>query len=186
MALTRATANTVVDAVGADAECLHRIKSAFFLVPWGQAGATRNFGMAFLNSTSMLADDGWHWILQRDPDFARSWLGQYLLKKDLTVFDPSDASTEQYVCTGIATATADAICRARTASPAAFARVASVDTVSRSSPYEHTATRLQTPDGDYVFDWWKTLHPWCPMLYRHDDFMENRGGILHLHFGGFA
>ena len=132
MALTRATANTVVDAVGADAECLHRIKSAFFLVPWGQAGATRNFGMAFLNSTSMLADDGWHWILQRDPDFARSWLGQYLLKKDLTVFDPSDASTEQYVCTGIATATADAICRARTASPAAFARVASVDTVSRS------------------------------------------------------
>jgi hypothetical protein len=187
MALSRDTADALVEAVGADDACVRQIRSVFALVPGGYAGATRNFGMAALNSASMLADDGMRWLVNRRPDFAASVLGKYLLSRDLTVFDPSDPSTAQWVCTGIADATLAAIRGAMAKRPAAFSKVAAVDVVSRFSPFDHTATAVRTSDGgEYVFDWWKTLHPWSPMLYRRPEFLANRGGVLFVHFGGWA
>ncbi len=186
MALSRETANRIVDAVAADPECVSRIRSVFALIPGAQSGAVRNFGIATVNNTSMLANDAYHWVLQRDPKFRESWLGQWLDRKDLTVMDPGDPAVERYVCTGIASATLTALRQAKAASPAAFERVAELDLVSRTKPYDHTATFVATPDGEYVFDWWKTLHPACPMIYHQADFLLNRGGVLHLHFGGFA
>jgi hypothetical protein len=187
MALTRQTASAIVDVVAADPRCQHQIKSVFALVPGGQGGATRNMGMATLNGVSSLADEGMKWLVNRRPDFSSSWLGQYLLSRDLTIFDPSDPSTAQYLCTGIAEATLDAIRAATAKKAAALAKVASADVVSRSEPFEHSATLVVSADGgEYVFDWWKTLHPWCPMIYRRDDFLSNRGGVPFVYFGGWV
>jgi len=187
MALSRETANALVEAVANDEHCQQQIKSVFLLIPGGQAGATRNMGMALLNGVSMKADEGMKWLVNRKPDFAGSWLGKYLISRDLTVFDPSDPSTARYLCTGIADATLAAIQAAKAKRPGVFTKVSAVDVVSRFEPFDHTATAVTTADGgEYVFDWWKTLHPWSPMLYRRDEFLENRGGVLFVHFGGWA
>jgi len=186
MALSRQTASALVDIVGSDPRCLHQIQSVFALVPSGLGGATRNLGMATINGVSVLAGDGMKWMVNRRPDFAQSWLGQYLLARDLTLFDPTDPSTAQFLCTGIADVTLEAIRGAAAKHPASLSKMALVDTISRFEPFDHTATLVASTDGgEYVFDWWKTLHPWCPMIYRREDFLNNRNGVLFTQFGGW-
>ena len=79
------------------------------------------------------------------------------------------AAAEQFVCTGIA---ALAVAHIQNN---VFPGVAGAETIDRSSPAEHTATRINFCDGrSIVLDFHATLDPQNPQRYASvDDFMNN-------------
>jgi hypothetical protein len=84
----------------------------------------------------------------------------------LTGADPSDPEVAQFVCTGIANATASVIRKAIQSGQ--LQGVSDVGTVDRepgpSVSIYHTATLVELPGGKAVFDWHATLQPANPKI----------------------
>lgn len=52
--------------------------------------------------------------------------------------------------------------------------------------FSHFGTRVSMKDGsDYVFDWFPTLEPWNPVIYRYLDWKRDAGGVEYEDFEGF-
>ena len=50
----------------------------------------------------------------------------------------------------------------------------------------HEANGVWTKDGfNYVFDWWKTLDPKNPFIYRYADWRLDKNGVQFVNFTGF-
>jgi hypothetical protein len=93
------------------------------------------------------------------------------------------------VCTGISSATADAISAAVQCRVALVSRVAKVTTISRVGflGTDHTATHIFMTDGtEYVLDFHATLNSRNPMVHKAADWRNSTGGVTFKSFTGFA
>lgn len=168
MALERQTVGRMIDAVSRDSVASGRINSIF------GSGAKRNFAMALGQG-----------VLDLGAKRAEGQWGQKL-ERGWNPFDPFvDGSIgARYNCVGIAEASVKAIDTAMGALP----RVAKVSKADRQKGFAHAAVRVDTQDGGaYVVDWWVTLNVWNPMLFRFDDWNNNKwfSGSEYLTFLGF-
>jgi hypothetical protein len=96
-----------------------------------------------------------------------------------------DALFIRVCCIGIARATSKAISAG--AHEGALTSVRTSYLVSRVvGGFAHSAAAIWMNDGTgYVFDWWRTLEPDNPVIYRYFDWMRARGGVQYEDFTGF-
>lgn len=96
-------------------------------------------------------------------------------------WNADDVESANHVCTGIADATEAAIKKAKIPE---ISEVGTADRVYRS--VYHTATLIKTNDGgEYVFDWHATLNSLNPLIFRKNDWMEDKNGVQFAGFTGF-
>jgi hypothetical protein len=90
--------------------------------------------------------------------------------------DSSDPSFQLVDCVGIATATSEALHDARHKVRVPGTTVSVANRIVRGS--YHSATGVAFDRGWYVFDWWKTLDPDNPFLYRHGLGARSESGYI--------
>jgi len=116
---------------------------------------------------------------------ARGWNGT--IRNSVVLFvmwaEASDPVFQRICCIGIAEASVAALIAAKPKLPFIH---------SVNQPYRapggsaHHATGIWTKDGShYVFDWWKTLDPDNPFIYRYADWLVDRKPVQFVNFKGF-
>lgn len=97
----------------------------------------------------------------------------------------SDPVFQRVCCIGISEATAAALVDARhiPRSPSVYSVNRPDRTLGGSF---HSATGVWLKDGShYVFDWWKTLDPDNPYIYRYADWQLDKNPVQFVSFKGF-
>lgn len=171
LALTRSIATQIVETVMADGECKRRIPkvydSALIKSPLSRAVGRTIGKLGIAGSARNLSNPKMFLV----PGYA-----------------PTQEESD-LACTGIASATADAL-NARAKREPAFP-VAMADSVSRESELlgvHHTATSVKLRSGEsFVFDWHATLMIGNPMIHPSiDAWMHDLDGILYSRWNGKA
>jgi hypothetical protein len=159
--------------VAADPEATSRIQSSLAFLGRG-AGFTRNLIMATGYGIAETAHDALLELGKRGgvPPFA---LARARADRKLPL-DPNRPGTMGYElqCTEIAIRAAAAIELHKSEIPG----LASAFQCARSVGFAHAGVQLVLRAGgkvsNYVLDWWATLEIWDPLVYRFDDFDQNR------------
>ena len=182
MALTRAEVKEAIAIVGSDKAAKTRIDSVLAPILGTGAGFFRNLLLATGYGFAKLPDQAIRAVGRHSniPPFA-------LAHPSKIPFDPNRKGSMGYElqCTEIATTAAEAIERRKAAIPALEA--ASV--FPRSRGFAHAGVLLAMKGGgQYVLDWWLTLDVANPVVFRADDFDQDRGwaGVEFEKFNGFA
>lgn len=164
MALSKSTADVIVETVATDGACQRAITpnpaldrlgdlqnplTSTFLEFTGTAGAVRNFAMI------------------------------------MALKGPGDPVFDERICLGITAVTVKAIHRAMRAGKLPAIRSCS-GVHRRHWGVEHEATWLRAADdSEYVFDWHATLKPRDPRISKLDDWMAATNAINYVFFKGF-
>ncbi len=187
MALSRDQVQKAIKIVSADSEASSRIKSLFSILPVG-AGFTRNlfmatgYGIAEKAHDALLAAGKYGGV----PPFA---LARARADRKLPL-DPNRQGTWGYElqCTEIAIKAASAI----EAHKSQIKGLSSAFQCARSVGFAHAGVQLvmsgSPKPSNYVLDWWATLDLDNPLVFRYDDFDQNRfmSGIEFSYFHGFS
>ncbi|MCB1955174.1 MAG: hypothetical protein KDG55_05830 [Rhodocyclaceae bacterium] len=197
MALTRLQVQLCITAVGEDVNARSRIDSIFSAMG-RHAGFTRNALMATSNALETLGrgvNRGIQAITTGGSSEINRWqmrrAGQRPFDEGPLLFDPNVEGSpgSELQCTAIAEAAKDAIDRKCKRTPGCIPGLASTSCFSRSQGFAHMGLVLTMTDGGkYVLDWWATLDVDNPLVYRFDDFDNNRKDAAQefKRFGGFS
>lgn len=183
MALSKELADAIVSVVITDPESYKRIDSwlghlplPYLHISWAAPGDIRNYWYAWTDTWVKIAH-GHYWA------------------------QPT-REQEDFICYGISNATIDAI-KAAVEEAKTIARllgdshvktkedvlgsIASVSDSQWFGGFPHQATKIVMPDkSNYVFDWWRTLDPFNPLIYpSEDDFQHDTGKVEYKSFKGF-
>ncbi len=102
----------------------------------------------------------------------------------LAGLNPEEAQFARVSCIGITEATTKAISEAALAGSLLGVR-ASFRVYRILDGYSHWGSNVVLNDGsDYVFDWFPTLEPENPILYRYRDWVVDRDGVEYWEFDG--
>jgi hypothetical protein len=172
MALSRSDVQTAIRIVSSDTAARSRIDSILAPVLGDKSGFFRNvllatgFGFAKLPGDALVAIGR-----KAAPPFA---VARYQSTRE-TPLDPNRKGTLGYElqCTEIATTAAEAIERRKVEIPA----LAAASQCARSAGFAHAGVQLDMKDrSQYVLDWWLTLDVANPVVFRFDDFDQDRKG----------
>lgn len=188
MALTRTQIQAAVRIVANDPEASQRIRSALNFL--GRAsGPTRNMLMALGYGVAELSQDAL--LAAAKAGGMPSPLLAAAKRNRQIPLDPNRAGSWGYElqCTEIAERAAAAIMKQKSSVP----RLLEASMVSRSAGFAHAGVLLVMQDtpgatSKYVADWWATLDIENPVLFRFDDFDQNRSfsGVPLVSFVSFA
>jgi hypothetical protein len=161
MALDRTTALLICQVVAGDIQCRAILSGPnnSVLQAFGWSGGIRNFANAAAQTFGSL--------------------------------DQDDVQRES--CIGISEVTTNAVFAAsvkgsaKTGQPAPLPSVERAMEIDRSiDGWDHHACKVVMIDGsDYVFDWWKTLDPMNPWIYRTDDWRVDGDAVPFSSFSGY-
>jgi hypothetical protein len=181
MALARTDVQTAIRIVSSDAAATSRIDSILAPMLGRRSGFFRNVLLATGYGFAKLGDDAIRAVGRRGnvPPFALRHPSEIPL-------DPNRKGSLGYElqCTEIAITAAAAIERHKAEIPSLVA----ASQCARSAGFAHAGVLLKMKDGtEYVLDWWLTLDASNPVVFRFDDFDQDRaGGIPFEKFAGFA
>jgi hypothetical protein len=182
MALTRAEVKKAIEIVGSDVAARSRIESVLAPILGTKSGFFRNLVLATGYGFAKL------------PDQAARALAPYSGVPPIALRHPSKIPLDpnrkgslgyELQCTEIAETAAAAIERQKAQIPS----LAAASVFARSQGFAHAGVSLKmTVGGEYVLDWWLTLDVANPVVFRVDDFDQDRGGmgVPFEKFVGFA
>ncbi len=156
MALTSKQAKEVVSIVASDLICRARIT-----------------GPALGAFSRFVSAQGWAGPIRNSALLFGEWV------------EASDPLFQRVCCIGIAEAAVDALLDEHHKPRPSF--VSKVNQAIRSPGGSfHEAPAIWTKDGShYVFDWWKTLDPDNPFIYRYGDWLLNKNPTQFVNFRGY-
>lgn len=133
-------------------------------------------------NNAVLQELGWSGGLRNWINAMLQWVG----------YEDGD-DVQRVSCIGISEATVNAVAAASvngsatTGQPAPLPSVQNAVIIDRSiSGYEHHACMVYMTDGsDYVFDWWRTLDPMNPWIYKTGDWRVNGDSVPFSAFSGY-
>lgn len=174
MALNKEQVLKAVTIVAADPEASSRIQSALSFLG-RNSGFTRNMMMAMGFGVAKTAHDA---ILEAGRRGGVPPMAIARAKASRQIpFDPNRSGSMGYElqCTEIAVRAAAAIEAKKSQIP----NLAEASQCSRSVGFAHAGVLLVMKDGTkgasrYVLDWWATLDVQNPLVFRYDDFDQNR------------
>jgi hypothetical protein len=201
MAITRGALQKIIELVAADPECQSRIEDIAYkgsmVSHMGWAGSERNFYMAAADAlvTHPLGDliegAGQRLASRRltdDPHASvRDKVAGALAKAGSAVkrvADPTEASVERLVCTGIAHAVNQVLSGQRALKE--VPGLASANTINRLTPVDHTANGITMKDGtSYALDWHASLDLHAPFISTIEGWMAHTSGWRYREQGTF-
>jgi hypothetical protein len=183
--LSRAQVQKAIEIVAADPESTSRISSMLSILG-RNAGFTRNMAMALGYGLAKIPFDAALAAGRRGnvPLFAYN-----RAKAEMKVpLDPNRQGTWGYElqCTEIATKASEAIEKKKSM----IEGLTKASLCARSVGYAHAGVQLAMRSGggtaNYVLDWWATLDVENPLVFRYDDFDQDRfmSGIPFQYFHG--
>jgi hypothetical protein len=197
MALTKFQVQQCIVAVKDDVNARSRIDSIFSAFG-RQAGLTRNALMATSNAVESVAR-GASRMTQALFSVGMTELNRWQMRRagvqpvdeGPLLFDPNVDGTPgaELQCTAIAMAAQGAIDLRQKRNPGFVPNLRATGCYSRSVGFAHMGLVLHMQDGgDDVLDWWATLDVDNPLIYRLDDFDNNRkdAALTFDRFGGFS
>jgi hypothetical protein len=99
---------------------------------------------------------------------------------------PADKAFIRVTCTGIAEATVAAIYQAAMVDHSLPGVVNAYFWTRVVYGFHHNATMVKMEDGSaYIFDWWRTMDPGNPVMYKLFDWQRGRSGVQYEDFTGF-
>lgn len=197
MALTRLQVQLCITAVSEDVNARSRIDSIFSAMG-RHSGFTRNALMATSNAIETMirpVNRATQALFTVGMSEVNRWqlrqAGHTPLGEGPTLFDPNVEGSpgSELQCTAIAEAAKEAIDRKCKRVPGYLPGLASTDCFSRSEGFAHMGLALKMTDSSkYVLDWWATLDVANPLVYRFDDFDNDRKDAAreYKRFGGFS
>jgi hypothetical protein len=182
MALTQPDVKRAIEIVGSDKAARSRIDSVLAPVLGTGSGFFRNLLLATGYGFAKLPDQAIRAVGRHSsiPPFV-------LAHPSKIPLDPNRKGSLGYElqCTEIAVTAAAAIERKKESIPA----LESASQCARSKGFAHAGVLLAMKGGSqYVLDWWLTLDVANPVVFRADDFDQDRGwaGVEFEEFRGFA
>jgi len=133
----------------------------------------RIVGPALGGFSKFVSSQGWAGPLRNSVLLYGAWM------------EATDPVFQRVCCIGIAEATVAALLDDNHKPKLSFVQTVNQAGRSPGGSYHHATGIWMKGGSHYVFDWWKTLDPDNPFIYRYSDWLVDKNSVQFVNFKGF-